>query len=184
MENKIIHKAISKTGKTISFRYPTNKDAQIITDFMNKASQEKTYISFQGEELKLEKEKKWLKSTIRDIKNKEKIYIMVFIDNKLVGSSDIVLEKYSRKHVGVFGIIIDHDYRGEGIGKTLMKLVISEAIKKIKGLKIIILDVFCTNIIAQDLYKKMGFTEYGRLPKGLKRRGKYVDMVLMQKKVK
>lgn len=173
----------SKSGKEIKVRYPTINDLQIITDFMNKASKEKTFIRFQGEEIKIEDEKKWLESTIKKIKNKEKIYLMAFADDKLIGSSDIEMGSLTRKHVGTFGIIIDNNYRGEGIGKTLMDQVISEAKKNLNNLKIIILEVFANNGIGQNLYKKMGFIEYGRLPKASKRRGKYIDEILMYKKI-
>lgn len=182
--NKYIYQTKSKTGKTVSFRYPTIDDVQIITDFMNKISKEKTFIRFQGEEIKLEDEIKWVESTIKGIESGEKVYLMAFIDNKFVGGSDIVMGKLTRKHLGTFGIIIDHDYRGEGIGKTLMSLIITEAKKKLTGLKMIILEVFAINFIAHDLYKKMGFIEYGRLPKASKRRGKYIDEILMYKKIK
>jgi ribosomal protein S18 acetylase RimI-like enzyme len=181
--NKYIYQTTTKTGKTVSFRYPTKDDIQIITDFINKASKEKTFIRFQGEELSLEDEKKWLETTLKKIENKEKIFLMAFIDNKYVGSSDVDLGVLTRKHVGTFGIIIDHDFRGEGVGKILMNLVISESKKKLTGLKMIILEVFASNYIAQGLYKKMGFVEYGRLPKASKRRGKYVDEILMYKKI-
>ena len=183
MENKIIHTATTKSGKTVSFRYPTMDDLQLLTDFINKASQEKTFIRFQGEEIKLEDEKKWLELTIQKIKDKEKIYIMAFVDGKFAGSSDVELDKLTRKHVGIFGIIVDSDFRGEGVGEALMKLVISEAEKNLTGLKIITLECFANNSIAQNLYKKIGFIEYGRLPEASKRREEFVDEILMYKKV-
>ncbi len=182
--NKFIYQTKTKTGKTVSFRYSTIDDVQLITDFMNKISKEKTFIRFQGEEIKLEDETKWVESTIKGIETGEKVYLMAFIDDKFIGGSDIVMGSLTRKHVGLFGIVIDSDYRGEGIGKIMMKLVISESRKKLKNLKMIILEVFATNFIAQDLYKKMGFVEYGRLPKASKRRGKYIDEILMYKKIK
>ena len=174
----------SKSGKEIKVRYSTVNDLQTITDFMNKVSKEKTFIRFQGEEIKLEDEKKWLESTIERIKNKEKIYLMAFDGSKLVGTSDIEMGSLSRKHVGTFGIIIDNKYRGEGIGKALTSLVISEAKNNLSNLKIIILEVFANNYIAQDLYKKIGFIEYGRLPKGSKRKAKFIDEILMYKNIK
>ncbi len=181
--NKFIYQTKTKTGKTVSFRYPTIDDVQIITDFINKASKEKTFIRFQGEKLSLEDEEKWLETTIRKIENKEKVFIMAFVEGKYVGSSDVELGILTRKHVGTFGIVIDHDSRGDGIGKILMDLVMSESKKKLTGLKIIILEVFANNYIAQSLYKKMGFMEYGRLPKASKRKGKYIDEILMYKKI-
>ncbi len=184
MDNKIIYKTTTKTGKVLTFRYPTIDDLQTVTDFINKASQERTFISFQGNELKLEDEKKWLESTINKIETKEKVYLMAFIDGKFVGCSDVELSTFAKKHNGVFGIIVDNNYRGEGVGEALMKLVISEAKKNLKGLRIIILECFAANLVALNLYKKMGFIEYGHLPNALKRRGKYMDEVLMYKKIK
>ncbi|MDD4027203.1 MAG: GNAT family N-acetyltransferase [Candidatus Shapirobacteria bacterium] len=184
MNNKIIHTATTKTGKTVSFRYPTIADAEILKNYINKISAEKSFITFQGEQQTLEEEIKWLKEKIELITKDECVFIMAFIDNKLVASSEITLKNLVKKHIGSFGITVDIDYRGEGIGKTLMELVIKESIKKIKQLKIIELEVFGDNSIAQNLYKKMGFIKYGRLPNGLKHGKKFVDAILMYKQIK
>lgn len=183
MDNKIILKTTTKTGKTLTFRYPIIDDLQILTDFINKASKEKTFINFQGNEIKLEDEKNWLESTIKKIESKEKVYLMAFVDGNLAGGSDIELGNFVKRHNGVFGIIVDNNYRGEGVGEALMKLVISESKKNIKELKIIVLECFADNFIARNLYKKMGFIEYGLLPNGIKRKSKYMDEVLMYKKL-
>lgn len=53
-----------------------------------------------------------------------------------------------------------------------------------KLLKIITLEVFSLNILAQNLYKKFGFMEYGRLSGGIKYKNKFVDDILMYKKIK
>jgi len=184
MENKIIHTATTKSGKTVSFRYPTINDVEILKNFINKISLEKTYISFQGEQSTFEEEQKWLESKLKNIENKKCVVILGFIDNKLVTSTDIDSGVFFAKHVGNFGIIVDIDYRGDGVGKIAMDLVIKEAIKNISGLKIIKLGVFSDNPIAPNLYKKMGFVEYGCLPGGAKHRDDFVDEVLMYKKVK
>jgi len=181
---KYIYQTTTKTGKTVSFRYPTIDDVQIITDFINKASKEKTFIQFQGEELKLEDEKKWLESIIKRIEKKEAVYLMAFIDGKFIGSSDVELANRIRSHVGIFGIVIDSDFRGDGIGKLLMELVVKESIENLKGLEIITLECFASNKIAISLYKKMGFIKFGKLPEGLKRKGKFFDQLLMYKKIR
>ena len=183
MKNKIIFQGKTKTNKDLIIRYLKSSDLRMITDFINKASQEKTFITFQGEVLSLEDETKYVQSKIKSINKKESVDLLVFIGGKLVGSSGIDLEPKIKSHQGAFGIIIDHDYRGEGIGKILMTSIIKEAEENIKGLKIITLEVFGDNPIAQSLYKKMGFIEFGRLPNGIKHKGKFVDQILMYKKV-
>jgi len=182
MENNIIHTAVTKSGKTVSFRYPTIDDAEILMNYINKISLEKTFILFQGQQKTLEDEVKWLEIFTKN-KN-ENVIILAFIEDKLIGLSDIKLGFSAKNHVGSFGITVAKEYRGEGIGKKLMEFVIKESIKNIKDLKIIELECFASNLIAQNLYKKFGFKEYGRLPKGLKRRGKFDDAILMYKKVK
>ena len=62
MSEKIIYTTKTKTGKTISFRYPAIDDVQVVTDFINKASKERTFITFQGEQQSLEDEQKYLES--------------------------------------------------------------------------------------------------------------------------
>lgn len=75
-----------------------------------------------------------------------------------------------KSHVGEFGISVALDFRGQGIGQKIMELVISESIRAMPEIKIIDLEVFSQNQIAQNLYRKLGFIEYGKLPDGLKRK--------------
>ncbi|MFA6361837.1 MAG: GNAT family N-acetyltransferase, partial [Candidatus Shapirobacteria bacterium] len=112
------------------------------------------------------------------------VIIGAFVEKEVIGIGDISLGYGATNHVGDFGITVAKKFRGEGIGKKLMELVIQKSIENIKDLKIITLEVFGNNPIAQNLYKKMGFIEYGRLPGGLKRQGEFVDEILMYKKIK
>ena len=79
-------------------------------------------------------------------------------------------------HIGV-----DKDFRGEGIGEALMNAVETEA-KEI-GVKVIELQVFGENKPALNLYKKLGFTSFGVLPRSIDFRGKLIDEVYMYKRV-
>ena len=182
MEN-IISQTTTKSGKIISFRCPTINDVEILKNYINKISLEKTFISFQGEQITFEEEQKWLESKLKSIENKKCVVILGFINDKLVVSTDIESGIFFAKHVGNFGIIVDIDFRGDGVGELAMDLVIKEAIKNINGLKIIKLGVFSDNPIAPNLYKKMGFVEYGRLPEGAKHAENFVDEIFMYKKV-
>lgn len=183
MKNNIIYTGKTKSGKTITFRYPALRDAEILKNYINKISAEKSFILFQGEQQTLDGEIKWLKDKLEKVKKNECVYLVGFVDKELVTSSEITLGSLAKKHIGSLGITVAKKYRGEGIGKKMMELIIKESIKKLKDLKIIDLEVFSENFIAQNLYKKMGFIEYGRLPKSLKRRGKFDDAILMYKNI-
>ncbi|MFA7675906.1 MAG: GNAT family protein [Candidatus Shapirobacteria bacterium] len=183
MDNKIIHTATTKTGKTISFRYPTIADVEILKDYIKELSVEKTFILFQGQQKTLEQEKKGLKEKIKAISENKAVFILAFINGKLAGLSDVELQPMAKSHVGDLGITVAKKYRGEEIGKLLMGLVLVEAVKKIRELKIITLECFAINIAANNLYRKLGFVEYDHLPDGLKCRGKFSDSILMYKKI-
>lgn len=179
----IVYQGKTKTGKEILVRYPEEGDVNEMLRFVNELSDERTFIRYQGEHETLESEKKYLDGKLKAIANKRSVYLLVFSGDKLVGSSDVDMMEKTEKHIGVFGIMIDKNFRGEGLGSLLMGLTLKEAEKNLIGLKIITLEVYSTNGIARELYKKMGFTEYGILPGGISRNGTYEDGVIMYKKV-
>ena len=46
-------------------------------------------------------------------------------------------------------------------------------------MKVLVLSVFDINKPAKALYTKMGFKEAGRIPKGIYKKGKYIDLMRM-----
>jgi len=63
----------------------------------------------------------------------------------------------------------------------MMKTLIEQA--DMMGLKILTLTVFATNKRAIHVYQKVGFKETGRILKGIYRKGKYLDRVIMTKEI-
>ena len=117
------------------------------------------------------------------MKAKNCIHIIALHGSKVVGSSTVEKDKQAASHVGIFGIAISKDYRSVGLGKFMMQLTIKEARKNLKS-EIIRLHVFEPNKPAQNLYKRLGFKTVGRIPKGIKHHGKYMNDVIMYKKLK
>lgn len=181
---KYIAKFIAKSGEEIFFRYPTIKDVEQLKNYINQISLEKTFILYQGEQQTLESETKWLNEKLDKILKQECVYLCAFYNNQLIGSAEITLKDKVKSHLGSFGITVDKKFRGIGIGQKLMELVLSESIKNIRSLKIIELEVFGNNPLAKKMYEKFGFKEFGCLPQGILHQGKYVDAILMYKKVK
>ncbi len=168
----------------IIIRYPARYDAQALCDYINTLSKEQTYIRFQGEQITLEDEAKYLDGQLDKIAKKQAVQLLVFSNNQLIGIAGIDMKDKTESHEGVFGISLAKDYRGEGIGKILMRLVLEEAESNLPQLRIITLGVFSNNSLAMEMYKKFGFKEYGRLPKGVLHRGEYVDHVYMYKSIR
>lgn len=171
-----------KPGQII-YRYPNKDDLKAVWEYINTISKEQTFILFQGEQITWEMEEKWLEGELKKIADRKAIQLFVFADNKLIGVSGISMKEKAEKHIGVFGITLAKNYRNKGIGTALMKNVLKEAKKNLIDLKIIILGVFENNPIARSLYEKMGFVEYGNLPKGIRHKGKFVDHIYMYKEI-
>ena len=184
MEGKVVFEGLSDKGNKILIRYPTKDDAQIFCDYINILSKEKTFVRFQGEEVSLEDETKYLNTQLDRISKKQTVELIVFCNNKLIGISSIDMKDKTESHEGVFGISITKEYRGEGIGKKFMQLVLEEAEKNMPQLRIVTLGVFSNNPLAKSMYEKFGFKEHGRLPKGSLHKGEYVDHIYMYKNVR
>ena len=184
MEDKIVYEGKTQKGDGIIIRYPTDQDAQAMCDYINTLSKEQTFVRFQGEEISLEYETKYLQGQLEKIAKKQTVELLVFAAGNLIGISGIDMKDRTESHEGVFGISLLEEYRGEGLGKRLMQLILDEAEKNIPQLRIVTLGVFGKNSLAFQMYEKFGFKEYGRLPKGVLRKGDYDDHVYMYKNVK
>ena len=57
---QIIFERKISAGKYIVIRYPQEGDAQLICDYINTLSREQTFIRFQGEQISLADETKYL----------------------------------------------------------------------------------------------------------------------------
>ena len=108
------------------------------------------------------------------------IEIVAVVDGMVAGTAGIeaVGAKYKLKHRAELGIAILKEYWGLGIGKALMEACIECA--KDAGYTQLELNVVAENERAVSLYKKMGFVEYGRNPRGFNSRvSGYQEVVYM-----
>lgn len=180
---KIIYQGKTDKGKDILIRYPEKGDMEKLLNFINQISDERTFIRYQGEHETKESEEKWLTKRLDEIDKKRTVHLLAFSGDELAGATEIHLRDKTEKHIGVFGITVAKTFRGEGIGKILMDSVIKEAMGELSGLRMITLEVYSTNENAKNLYRKMGFVDYGILPEGITRNDKFEDAILMYKKV-
>lgn len=177
--SKIVFKGLASDGTPYLIRYPKRTDLDQLWKYINELSKEKTYISYQGEEISLEHERKFLNESIKKIKSNEAVILLVESNGKIVGISDVHKRSRAEKHTALFGISLAKDYRSKGIGKKLMQTVLEQTKKNIKNISIIRLVCFAQNSAACELYKSFGFKEYGRLPGGLLYKDKPTDEMLM-----
>jgi RimJ/RimL family protein N-acetyltransferase len=181
---KILYHGLTKSGQKFIIRYLDSSDLLGLWHYINKISAEQSFIRFQGEKISKKDEANFVDTNIKKIKQHQLVFLVVEVDKKICGSAQIGLKDRIQKHIGTFGITLSPEIRGQGIGKLLMTKLISEAQKNLSELKIITLECFANNKIGLNLYRSLGFIEFGRLPNGLFRLGSYTDEVYMYKMIK
>ena len=113
--------------------------------------------------------------------SENEIELVAEVDGRIVGLAgfEAVGGAYKIKHRAEFGVSVDKEFWGLGIGRALTKACISCA--KDAGYTQIELDVVSKNAAAIALYKSEGFIEYGRNTRGFRARtGEYFELCLMR----
>jgi len=84
----------------------------------------------------------------------------------------------SRHGFGEFGMLVDRDWRGRGVGSALVQAAIGLA--REQGLHKLSLEVFAHNAAGIALYRKCGFVEEGRRVRQYRRAsGELWDTIVM-----
>jgi ribosomal protein S18 acetylase RimI-like enzyme len=96
---------------------------------------------------------------------------------RIVGWCDVTPKMgHVHAHVGVLGMGVLAEARGRGIGTSLMQAALAAARERFEQVE---LSVYASNDRAHALYRRSGFVERGRWPKGRKVDGVYDDVILM-----
>ena len=175
--NKII---LLKDGRKYCLRNGTENDAHEVLDVFNLTHAETDYLLTYPDEnsFTVEQEGAFLKAKTE---SGNEIEIVAVVDGKIAGTAgiDAVGNKYKTKHRAEFGIGIAKEFWGLGLGRALTEACIECA--KEAGYTQLELDVVSDNASAISLYKKVGFVEYGRNPKGFNSRiSGYQELVYMK----
>ncbi|MDD4290638.1 MAG: GNAT family N-acetyltransferase [Clostridia bacterium] len=168
-----------KNGRECVLKNANQTDAKEVHDFFNLThSQTDFLLSYPDENsYDVEQERQFL---IAKELSPNEIELCAVVDGRIVGTAGIeaVGRKDKVKHRAEFGISIEKDYRGLGIGGALLKTCI-ECAKRVGYLQLE-LNVVADNTSAISLYKKEGFVEYGRNPRGFRSRiSGWQEVILM-----
>lgn len=175
--NKIVK---LKDGRECTLRNATAADAKAVLDiFILTHEQTDLLLSYPDEiTFTVEKEADFLQGRT-DSENG--IEMLAEVGGVLVGTAGFgaVGDCYKVRHRADFGISVDKDYWGLGIGKALTEACI-ECAKK-AGYTQLELNVLADNERAISMYRNAGFVEYGRNPKGFNSRiSGYNELVYMR----
>ena len=174
--NKII---TLKNGKEVLLRNGEFADGEAVFVNFNETHAETDYLLSYPDEnsFDAEQEAKFLKEKTE---SPNEIEIVALVDGVVAGTAGIeaVGAKYKLKHRAELGIAILKEYWGLGLGKALMEACIECA--KEAGYTQLELNAVAENERAVALYRKMGFVEYGRNPRGFNSRvSGYQEVVYM-----
>lgn len=169
-----------RDGRTLFIRSAEVSDAQSIqTLFTTTHSQTDFLLSYADEHsFGLEQEAAFLK---RLLDSDGEVMLLSEVDGVLCGCASVcaVGKKYKVRHRAEFGISIDESFWGLGVGKALTQAAIEcAALAHYTQLE---LSVVADNERAMSMYKKFGFVEFGRNPKGfLSKHSGYQTLVDMR----
>lgn len=161
---KYTKEVILKNNKKCLIRDAVDDDAQEVLDVFLATHEQTDYLSSYKDEATFDAE--FERKFLTDIEDSEKeIYLCAVVDGRIVGTASVFsIGPNKVKHRAEFGIAIDKDYWGIGIGQALTAACIAFA--KNAGYSQLELEVVDDNTGAISLYQKMGFVEFGRNPRG------------------
>lgn len=112
-----------------------------------------------------------------------KCSLTVMKDGVPCGIATLYLQPYRKlAHQCEFGIIVGNGFRNLGIGSFLMNNIMHLAKEKFK-IELLHLQVYANNP-AMKLYKRFGFTEFGRQNAWIKEESGYAGRIFMERFLK
>ena len=153
-----------KNDKKCLLRNAVGEDAQEVLDIFLLTHEQTDFLSSYKDEATFDTtfEKQFL--TDKECADRE-VYLCAVVDGHIVGTAGVDSKGENKiSHRAEFGIAIDKDFWGIGIGRALTVACIECA--KDAGYSQLELEVVSDNSSAISLYKSMGFIEFGRNPRG------------------
>ena len=172
-----------KSGGQIKIRVPLIEEAQGLLDLKRAYINNTSTLPLTLDEYPIDVKKE--ANIIEEYSaSMNSILLVAEIDNVLIGNIDLTGSKRSKTyHTGVIGMGIDEKWRNQGLGKILIESVIEWA-KNNSEIEIIWLDVYTSNDLGYNLYKKTGFQKCGTIKGFFKQKEQYIDKVQMYQRIK
>ena len=152
-------------GQELLVRNASASDARALRDVMQRTHAETDYLLSYPDEQSVDEEQEARSLAETEHSNNE-VELVAVVDGKIVGSAGVSAVRSRRKvaHRARFGISVLKEYWGMGIGRVLMEASIDCA--RQAGYTQLELEVVADNERAVSLYRRAGFEEYGRNPRG------------------
>ncbi len=161
---KYVKNIVLKNDKKCLIRNAVGDDAQEVLNIFLLTHEQTDFLSSYRDEATFDAafEKQFL--TDKESADRE-VYLCAVVDGRIVGTAGVDGKGENKvRHRAEFGIGIDKDFWGIGIGRALTAACIECA--KDAGYSQLELEVVSDNSSAIALYKSMGVVEFGRNPRG------------------
>ena len=167
----------------IAIREGLPTDAESMLQIQREVIEEEDFLLTDPAEFNktVDDQKQWIRRILQN--GREKILIAE-VDGKMAGW--LVFQSPNRlrlNHTGSFGMMVEKEYRNMQIGRKLLEALLIWAENHLEIEKVC-LGVLSTNERAIHLYRSLGFVEEGRKVDEVKIGERYVDDILMYKRVK
>ena len=125
--------------------------------------------------------RRFLEKDVEEMKRGNKARLVADVEGEAIGNLEIFFSRHSLSYhtAGVSTVVVNPRYRRRGIAMKLVESALNVA--KEKNIEIVKIDVEAKNTPAVKLYTKAGFKQYGRLERGIIRKGEYDDLILLRK---
>ena len=156
---------VLKDGVELLVRNAGASDARALRETMRRTHSETDYLLSYPDEQSADDEQE-ARSLAETERSDDEVELVAVVDGKIVGSAGVEAVGSRRKvaHRARFGISVLKELWGMGIGRVLTEACIDCARRA--GYAQLELEVVADNQRAVSLYRRAGFVEYGRNPRG------------------
>ena len=156
-----------KGGVELLVRNAVASDARALRDIMQRTHAETDYLLSYPDEQSADDDQE-ARSLVETERSDNEVELVAVVDGRIVGSAGVTAVGGRRKvaHRARFGISVLTEHWGMGIGRVLMESCIDSARRAGYTQLELELEVVAGNERALSLYRRAGFEEYGRNPRG------------------
>lgn len=167
-----------KDGREILLRHAAVSDAANIIEFVRGFVYEEEFVPLSEGEFNptMEEEEAILKNYVE---RSNSLFLVAEFEGKIVGNINVDgNQRKIMRHTAVFGMGMHKSWQGCGLGTALLQNAIDWG-RNNPELELLYLQVYAENEAGLTLYRKVGFTEHGRMPKVFKQNDRYHDEITM-----
>lgn len=161
------------SNSKLEIRFTVPEDAPLLTEWLSEPNILRWFPMIDAREIE-DAVKIWIGYA------KYEAAITALWDGEPCGMSTLYLQPYKKfAHQCLFSIIAKKEFRGKGVGTFLLENLMKLAKEKFR-IEILHLEVYEGNP-AINLYRRVGFEEFGKQDHFIKENGEYLSKTFMQK---